>query len=216
MGRGARCRWTRPISSVASMPKSRKNRWIRLARIAGVFAVIAIPAVVLPSLVSAASVASISLSGGAGTLTVGGTLYAKGGGAVGVDVTTSGDTQCVRLFENGAPVNSASNPSGSSSWHFDLVAPNSSGAQQMRATAFATSDCHGAWGSSTTSFIADNSGPRISPLVAPAPNAYGWNNASVSILGRANDGGMVGVAPNSIGPRLTRLSNETAGANVGI
>ena len=43
----------------------------------------------------AASVVSVSLTGGTGTTTVGGTLYAKQGGALTLKVTTDTDTQCV-------------------------------------------------------------------------------------------------------------------------
>ena len=179
-------------------------------------AVVAVPTIVIPALAPAASVASLTLSGGAGTVTLGGALYAKGGAVVGADVVTSGDTGCVRLFVNGAPIGSQSNAGGGSAWHFDITTPNATGFQQVRATAYATSDCHGAWGSATTGFFADSSGPRISPLVTPTPNAYGWNNSAVTVTARTNDGGLVGVDANSVGPRLTRLSNETSGTPVDI
>jgi hypothetical protein len=193
------------------MRRARIQRRIQVIRIAVVVAVLALPTVVLPSLAPAASVASLTLTGGAGTLTVAGTLYAKAGGAVGVDVATSGDTGCVRLFENGAPVGSQSNASGGSAWHFDLLAPDANGVQQLRATAYATADCHGAWGSATSSYIADSTGPRISALYSTAPNQYGWNNSNVTIREKANDGGMVGVDPASVGPILSRYTGETAG-----
>src|SRR4051794_2148258 len=215
MGRKACCDWTRPVRSVSDMRRNHvpRRRILQLAVLLGVFAV---PVALLPSFASSASVASLALSGGAGTIDVGGTLYAKSGGAIGVDIGASADSRCVRVFENGAPVGTQSNPSGSDSWHFDLLAPNATGVQQMRATAYATPDCHGAWGSSTASFIADNTGPRVSAFITPSPTAYGWNNSAVRVLGRVSDGGMVGVAPGSLTPRLTNLSAETSGAPVTI
>jgi hypothetical protein len=216
MSRTTRCRWIHPTRSVDTVEKKNANRGIRALRIAAVLALVAVPTIVLPALAPAASVASLTLSGGPGTLTVGGALYAKAGAVVGVDAATSADAQCVRLFENGAPIGSQSNAAGSSAWHFDLTVPNATGFQQVRATAYATSDCHGAWGSATGGFFADSSGPRISPLVSPAPNVYGWNNSSVTITARTNDGGLVGVDASSIGPRLTRLGNETSGTPVDI
>lgn len=179
-------------------------------------AVVAIPTVVLPALAPAASVASLQLQGGAGTASLNGTVYAKAGGTVLVGVTTSADTQCVRLFQNGAPIGSQSNPAGGGSWQFELLAPNASGVQQVRTTAYATADCHGAWGSATSAYIADSSAPRIAPLISPAPNQYGWNNSSVAVRASVNDGGLVGVDPHSVGPLLTRLGNETAGTPVAI
>src|SRR5438067_8061017 len=45
----------------------------------------------------ASSVTSAAFSGGAGTVSVAGTLYAKNGGALTLAVTTSSDTQCVDI-----------------------------------------------------------------------------------------------------------------------
>ena len=43
------------------------------------------------------TVSSASFTGGAGTVSVGGTLYAKQGGALTLTVTTSADTKCVDI-----------------------------------------------------------------------------------------------------------------------
>ena len=43
----------------------------------------------------AAQVSGATISGGAGTVTVGGALYAKQNGAISINVTTDSDTQCV-------------------------------------------------------------------------------------------------------------------------
>jgi hypothetical protein len=186
----------------------------RLLRIAAASTAVIAAVFVFPSLGPAAAVSSVSLSGGAGTLLVGGTLYAKAGGLVGVDVATTADSKCVRVFENGAPLSSQSNAAGMGAWHFDFAAPAANGVQQIRATAYETADCHGAWGSGVASFVADNSGPRITPVVMPAPNGFGWNNTGVRVVESANDGGMVGVDTHTLTPRLTLLGSETAGTVV--
>ncbi len=43
------------------------------------------------------SVGSAAFSGGAGTVNVAGTLYAKSGGALTLTVSTSSDTKCVEI-----------------------------------------------------------------------------------------------------------------------
>jgi hypothetical protein len=43
----------------------------------------------------ASTVTSASFTGGAGTVAVGGTLYARNGGALTLTVSTSADAQCV-------------------------------------------------------------------------------------------------------------------------
>jgi hypothetical protein len=162
----------------------------------------------------AVAVATVSLHGGSGTLSAGGVLYAAGGGAIGVDVATSSDTGCVALFQNGVRLATQTNAGGAAAWHFDVAAPAVNGVQQLRATAFATADCHGAWGSGWISLVADNAGPRIFSLVSPMPNAAGWNRTNVRVDERANDGGMVGVLAGSLTPRFTLLTNETPGTAV--
>jgi hypothetical protein len=199
------------VAVVARIPVARKGRILRITAAA---AVAAAAVFVFPALGPAAAVSSVSLSGGAGTLVVGGVLYAKAGGLVGVDVATSADAECVRLFENGVAAGSQSNAAGAAAWHFELAAPSANGVQQVRATAYATADCHGTWGSGAASFVADDAGPRIIPLVSPAPNGYGWNNSGVRVVESANDGGMVGVDAHTLVPRLTLLGAETPGTVV--
>ncbi|MBX6342022.1 MAG: hypothetical protein IRY97_06145, partial [Thermomicrobiaceae bacterium] len=48
---------------------------------------------------AAASVTGASFSGGAGTVTVGGTLYARQGAALTLTVTTDSSTSCVRVTD---------------------------------------------------------------------------------------------------------------------
>src|SRR5689334_11004441 len=64
----------------------------------------------------ASTVGSAVFTGGAGTVSVGGTLYAKNGGALTLTVTTSSDTQCVAL--SGAHTGRQTSTSAKSSWTF--------------------------------------------------------------------------------------------------
>src|SRR5215212_8023964 len=64
----------------------------------------------------ASTVSSAAFTGGAGTASVGGTLYAKSGGALTLTVTTSSDTKCVDV--SGAHVAQQTSTTAKSSWSF--------------------------------------------------------------------------------------------------
>jgi hypothetical protein len=70
---------------------------------------------------SAASVSSASFSGGTGTVTANGRLYAKQGQTVTLNVTTSSDTKCVQV--GGAFSDRQTSTTAKSSWSFSLSAP---------------------------------------------------------------------------------------------
>jgi hypothetical protein len=195
------------------MSTHREGGTPRFALLIPTLAAVAIAALFSGS-AGAVAVSTVSLHGGSGTLTSGGMIYSAAAGAIGVDVATSADTACVTLFDNGVRLASQTAAGGAATWHFDIAAPPVNGVRQIRATAFATGDCHGAWGSGWTSLIVDNAGPRIFSLVSPMPNAAGWNRTNVRVDERANDGGMAGVLAASLTPRLTLLTDETPGTTV--
>src|SRR4051812_31895859 len=77
---------------------------------------------------SASSVSSAVFSGGAGTVSVGGTLYAKQGAALTLAVGTSSDTQCVTVT-GATAVPRQTSSTGKSNWTFTTTAPAGNGAQ---------------------------------------------------------------------------------------
>src|SRR6266700_432480 len=81
----------------------------------------------------ASSVSSAAFTGGAGTVSVGGTLYAKNGGALTLTVTTSSDTQCVDVA--GAFTGHQQSSTAKSTWTFSFTAGSGDGAQAVTATA---------------------------------------------------------------------------------
>src|SRR6266567_8075804 len=81
----------------------------------------------------ASSVTTAAFSGGAGTVSVGGTLYAKNGGALTLTVTTSSDTQCVDVA--GAFTGHQQSSTAKSTWTFSFTAGSGDGAQAVTATA---------------------------------------------------------------------------------
>src|SRR4051812_3959502 len=82
----------------------------------------------------ASSVTSVTLTGGAGTATVGGTLYARSGQSLTLAVTTSSDTKCVDVTGFASPLHQTST-NGKSSWTFSLTAGTGDGGQTLTAAA---------------------------------------------------------------------------------
>src|ERR671935_280853 len=81
----------------------------------------------------ASSVTSAAFSGGAGTVSVGGTLYAKQAAALTLTVTTSSDTKCVDV--TGAFTGHQTSSTARSSWTFGFTAPAGDGVQTVVASA---------------------------------------------------------------------------------
>ena len=80
----------------------------------------------------AASVTAASFSGSSGTTTVGGVTYAKQGGALTLNVTTSNDTQCVVV--SGAHSGTQTSRSPQSAWSFGLTAGAGDGVRTVTVT----------------------------------------------------------------------------------
>src|SRR4051794_5088763 len=149
----------------------------------------------------ASTVTSAALSGGAGTATVAGTLYAKSGAALTLTVVTSSDTVCVDV--TGALTGHQTSPTGKSSWSFGLAAPAGADVAQT-GTAVASPNVNQNNRQCTRQsqlpksarFTLDNTAPAVTGALSPTPNAAGWNNSNASITWSATDAGSgVGSGP---------------------
>ncbi len=166
----------------------------------------------------AASVSVAAFTGGAGTAVVGGTLYARSGGALTLSLTTSSDTKCVQV--SGAHTAEQRSSTAKSSWTFAFSAGSGDGVQTITATArpdFNQNNCTGQPGTRQASYVLDNTGPVVTGALAPLPNANGWNRANVTIAWTATDAGSgVASGPTPAGdtvtvdtPGVTRTSTAT-------
>ncbi|KRE97417.1 hypothetical protein ASG76_01455 [Nocardioides sp. Soil774] len=139
----------------------------------------------------ASTVGSAVFSGGAGTVSVGGTLYAKQGGALTLTVLTSSDTQCVAVTGAATlPRQTSSTPK--TSWTFTTTAPSGEGARAFTVAAspnFNANNCTGQTNSMQASYTLDNTGPLVTAALTPAANAAGWNNSDVTVRWTATDAG---------------------------
>src|SRR4029079_11642201 len=100
---------------------------------------------VLPA--SGSTVSGAAFTGGAGTVSVSGTLYAKNGGALTLTVTTSSDTKCVEV--TGAFSGRQTSSTAKSIWTFPFAAALGDGARAATAAAspnFNANNCTGQTG----------------------------------------------------------------------
>ena len=140
---------------------------------------------------TASSVSSAVFTGGAGTVSVGGTLYAKQGAALTLTVVTSPDTKCVDVT-GAATLPRQTTSTAKSSWTFNTTAPAGNGVQAFTVSAspsFNANNCSGQTNSTQASYTLDNTGPVLSAALTPAANAAGWNNTDVSVAWTAIDAG---------------------------
>jgi hypothetical protein len=146
---------------------------------------------------SASTVTSAVFSGGVGTVSVGGTVYAKQGAALTLTVATSSDTKCVDVT-GAATVPRQTSSTAKSNWTFTTTAPAGDGAQAFTVAAspnFNTNGCTGQTNSIQASYTRDNTGPVVTPSatdsagVTPAPTSFGWNNTDVTVKWTATDAG---------------------------
>ncbi|MGY1737167.1 OmpL47-type beta-barrel domain-containing protein [Geodermatophilus sp. SYSU D00684] len=139
----------------------------------------------------AASVTSAVFSGGSGTVSVGGTLYAKQGAALTLRVITSSDTECVDV-KGAATLPRQTSSTAKSDWTFTTTAPAGDGVQAFTVTAsqkFNANNCTGQSTSTQASYTVDDTGPVVTGALTPAPNAAGWNNSDVTVDWTATDAG---------------------------
>jgi fibronectin type 3 domain-containing protein len=203
------------LPNSASSPGSGRHRRLRGRAWRGWLALVATVAMALAGLSApaafASSVTSAFFTGGAGTISSGGTLYAKQGGALTLTVTTSSDTQCVDVA--GAHIGHQQSATAKSSWTFALTSGAGDGAQAVTTTASPTFNgqgkCTGNSGSAQASYTLDNTGPVVTASVSPTPNAAGWNKSNVAMTWAASDAGSgVGSGPT---PATDTVSTNTAG-----
>ncbi len=128
----------------------------------------AIAAMVLSAIIGSgafgASTTSASFSGGAGTATVGGTLYVKTGAVLTLTVTTSSDSECVEVTgDHTATLTSDGKPK--SSWTVNFPAASGGGVKSVRVAASPKVNPQGkCTGQSqnplNASYVLDNTGPH--------------------------------------------------------
>jgi large repetitive protein len=162
------------------------RRWLGAGVVAA--AVIGFSASVPAAHASSVTGATFS-SGGAGAVSSGGVLYARNGGALILTLITSSDTKCVDV--TGALLGHNSSATAKSTWTFSFTAGAGNGLQTVTATAkpgFNTNDsCTGTPGAATASYVLDNTGPTVSPVLTPAANAAGWNKNNTTVTWTATD-----------------------------
>ncbi|TFD20913.1 PxKF domain-containing protein [Cryobacterium sp. TMT4-10] len=184
------------VSSAPSRPHPSPD-WRRLW-----VSLVTVLAVVLGGLTAPAAFASsangATFSGGAGTVTVGGALFATSGAGVTLTVSTSNDTKCVDV--TGAFTAHQMSTIGKTTWTFTTTASTGDGARAVTATASPSENsqgkCTGSSSSAQASYTVDNTGPVLQSTLTPAANAAGWNKTDTVVAWTATDAGSgVGTGP---------------------
>ncbi|MDQ4053771.1 MAG: hypothetical protein M3237_13860, partial [Actinomycetota bacterium] len=130
-------------------------------------------------------------TGGTGTVSVGGTVFAKTGGQLTLTVTADADTKCI----SGVPAEftgERSSETAHRTWTF--TGTGSAGDGQRVYTVGASPNfnkqgqCTGQSATTTAAYVSDNTGPTVTPTLSPAPNAAGWNKTDTSLTWVASDG----------------------------
>jgi hypothetical protein len=156
------------------------------------------------------TVTSAAFTGASGTVSVGGTLYAKSGGALTLTVITSSDTKCVQI--TGAHSARQTSSTAKSSWTFSLTAGSGGGIQTVTASAspnFNQNNCTGQSQSpQNAAYVLDNTGPQVTAALAPSANVAGWNKSNVGLTWSATDAGS-GVASGPT-PATDSVNSNTA------
>jgi hypothetical protein len=147
----------------------------------------------------AASVNAATISGGSGTATVGGTLYAKQGGALTIDLTTD-TSQCVDVVNaGGTTVARQTSASNRTSWSFSssgypgLVPAGGNGPVKFTFVAWRNvngqGNCTANAGESGTSvsYVLDNTGPTLTPVFTPAVVPGTWATKDTTVTWSATD-----------------------------
>lgn len=181
---------------------------------------------VLPAMVAhAASVVSASFTGGSGTASVGGVLYAKQGAVLTLDVITDATTTCVEVLDSGGStvLGKQTSGSGNTTWKFTtttnpsmavLTAGAGNGLVTVQTNAWKNVNnagkCTNENGTQSASYTLDNTGPTLTGAVSPVPNAAGWNRADLTVNWSATDASS-GVASGPT-PVTSPQTADTTGA----
>jgi hypothetical protein len=157
-----------------------------------------------------------TLTGGTGTAVANGTLYAKSGAPLTLEVTTPSGTKCVRVIDGTTTVETpAPNGGTATSWSIPLAA--ASGADSVHTLTIQArpgnnnNPCSGQSTAVTPaqSYVVDNTAPQVTPALSPAANGTGWNKSNVSLTWSATDAGSgVDGAPS---PATDSVSADTGG-----
>lgn len=177
----------------------------------------------------ASSVSALAFSGGSGTVSVGGVLYAKSGAAITLTVTTSSDTKCVAVSDT--MTGKQTSATAKSTWTFTTTATGTDGVRTVMAAASPSFNannlnCNGQTQTLSGSYSVDNTGPLVVAALSPAANAAGWNKTDTTVTWSATDAGSgvasgptpgsANVTSNGIVTRTStatdRLGNATEGA----
>jgi hypothetical protein len=146
---------------------------------------------------NAARVAGATLTGGTGTATVGGLLYARQGADLTIGVTTDDTTQCVDVMNSGTQVARLTGPTGRTSWSFTSTAFPAlvpAGDKLVTYTFVAwrnlngQGNCTANAGETATSvtFALDNTGPVLTPVFSPS-FAGQWTNKDTTVTWTGTD-----------------------------
>ena len=193
----------------------RRPTWLALlATVATAVSMIGLPAV------RAASVTSASFSGGAGTFTASGTLYARQGAALTLTVNTDANTRCVDVIDGNGNTIATKSGSNSAVWTFSgatypwLTAGSGNGRVQYTTKAWRNVNANGvcianqneSFGVQSAAYVLDNTAPTASGVLTPAPNAAGWNSSDVTVTWTGSDTGGSGV--KSVNPTTDTVTAD--------
>ncbi|GAB3763044.1 hypothetical protein FB382_001317 [Nocardioides ginsengisegetis] len=162
---------------------------------------------------TANTVLTAGFTGGANTVNLGGTLYAKQNAALTLTVTTD-SSKCVEVYNgSNALVDSKTDNSGLTGWTFSgaaWTAGAGNGLQAFTVKAYSAKNCktnpNETMAVQTASYVLDNAAPTATATLNPAPNGAGWNKADTTVTWTASDNGGSGVA--NVSPTTSTVSTE--------
>ncbi|MDP9219017.1 MAG: hypothetical protein M3P23_00570, partial [Actinomycetota bacterium] len=178
------------------MPVSTSRRTRALAAIAALTTALTSLAVGLSALPAAATnITAVTVSGGTGTYTdtsvTPNRVYARSTQIVTFNVTTDTTTACVIVTDAGGSV-LATDKTGRTSLSFPITSGPGNGTQTLTFTGYknvnnGNGTCSSTSATRTASYVLDNTGPTVTPVLAPVPNAAGWNHQNTTVTWTAAD-----------------------------
>lgn len=170
---------------------------------------------------TAGNVSSSAFNGGTGTYTtVNGTLYARQGAVLTLNVSTTGNTQCVEVIDGSAAVVAHKGQAqASNTWSFTgapwLVAGAGNGTMSYTVKAYSgwnpaqdqcTSNRNETFATQQVSYVLDNAAPTASATLSPTPNGAGWNSSDVTVTWTGNDSSGSGL--KTLNPASSTVTDE--------
>ncbi|WP_336921290.1 OmpL47-type beta-barrel domain-containing protein [Aquipuribacter sp. SD81] len=184
-----------------------RGRWRPLAAALSL-AVVGSALTVMPA-ASAATITGATFSGSAGTVVYDGTLYARTGSPLTLTVATGDGARCVEVSNPHAGTQTTNN--ARTSWTFTMSALAGEGAKNVTVAARDTfnnnGQCTSQQVSTQAAYTVDNTGPVVTGVVSPAPNAAGWVKENATVTWSAVDLGSG--APSGPTPSTTTVSENT-------